>query len=101
MDALERLQLLETEMGESEKDVGKAVREQVEKKMEVKKRKEAEKAEKERRKKEGDKAIRDALAVRSEPLFVADPSLILSQTATRCYPTQDYCCQTTLLQLPH
>ena len=76
MDALERLQLLETEMGEPEKDAGKVVREQVQKKMDAKARKEAEKTEKERRKKEGDKAIREALTVSLESdvpqLYIAE-----------------------------
>lgn len=63
LDALERLKLLEEEMGEAEKDVGKKCRDELEKKFEKKERREAEKSEKERRKKEGDRAVKEALLV--------------------------------------
>ncbi|BGP40290.1 HSP70/90 co-chaperone [Rhodotorula kratochvilovae] len=64
LDALSRLALLEKELGEEEKDVGKKWREEVERKMAARERKEAEKAEKERRKREGDAALVLALTQR-------------------------------------
>lgn len=63
LDALSRLQLLETQLGEEEKDAGKKWRDEVEAKVVKKQRREAEKKEKERRKNESDRAIREALTV--------------------------------------
>ncbi|GAA5840273.1 hypothetical protein JCM9279_002332 [Rhodotorula babjevae] len=64
LDALSRLALLEKELGEEVKDVGKKWRDEVEKKVEVRRRREAEKAEKERRKMLGDAALVLALTQR-------------------------------------
>ena len=65
-DTLQRLRLLEVEMGEEDKDVGKRWREEVEDKIRKRERREAEKAEKDRRKREGDRAIQMALMVSRE-----------------------------------
>ncbi|BGP55646.1 HSP70/90 co-chaperone [Rhodotorula sphaerocarpa] len=64
LDALKRLGTLGVELGEQDKDAGKGVRIEVERKQAEKERKEAEKAERERRKREGDAAIAVALTHR-------------------------------------
>jgi signal recognition particle GTPase len=63
LDALDRLRTLETELGEADKDAGKGVRAEVERKMAERERKEAEKLERERRKREGNAAVALALTV--------------------------------------
>lgn len=63
LDALQRLRTLEEELGEAEKDFGRAVREELERKVAARERKAAEKAERERRKREGDAAVVLALLV--------------------------------------
>ncbi|GAA5983474.1 hypothetical protein JCM10908_000300 [Rhodotorula pacifica] len=65
LDALKRLRTLEQELGEAgEKDAGKGVREEVERKMAEREKKEKEKQERERRKREGDAALALALIQR-------------------------------------
>ncbi|KWU46977.1 hypothetical protein RHOSPDRAFT_31109 [Rhodotorula sp. JG-1b] len=64
LDALDRLRTLETELGEADKDAGKGVRAEVERKMAERERKEAEKAERDRRKRDGDAAVALALTQR-------------------------------------
>lgn len=83
LDALDRLRTLEGELGEADKDAGKGVRDQVERKMAEKVKRDAERAERDRRKREGDAAIALALSVSprhgvrddsSVSPFVADPA---------------------------
>lgn len=64
------MRILEGEMGDDQ-DVGKAVRVQVEAKVEKKQRKEQEKAEKERRLVESETALRTAIQVSHSPLLSA------------------------------
>lgn len=71
LDALKRLGTLGEELGEQDKDAGKGVRIEVERKQAEKERKEAEKAERERRKREGDAAIAVALTVSGFKLLLS------------------------------
>ncbi|GAA5826678.1 hypothetical protein JCM3770_003230 [Rhodotorula araucariae] len=64
LDALSRLALLEKELGEEDKDVGKKWRDEVERKTAARAQRAAEKAEKDRRKREGDAALVLALTQR-------------------------------------
>ncbi len=56
------MRVLEGEIGDDQ-DVGKALRAEVEKKVERRERREKEKAEKERRQREGEEALRAAIKV--------------------------------------
>ncbi|KAL8278920.1 hypothetical protein RQP46_008589 [Phenoliferia psychrophenolica] len=68
LDALKRLRILEVDMGEGDKDVGKVLLKEVEGKIEKKERKLAETKEKARRVVESDRAMREALALRGVKL---------------------------------
>ncbi|KAM0750439.1 hypothetical protein T439DRAFT_326403 [Meredithblackwellia eburnea MCA 4105] len=82
LDAVKRLRMLEVEMGDGEKDVGKAVREEVEAKVAKADRKAAEAKEKTRRIVAGEAAMREALKLRnvrlpkgtSKALFASCPT---------------------------
>lgn len=63
LDALERLQLVEVEISEQDKDVGGKMRVEVTQKINKKEKKEAETKERARRKVEGEKRMREALKV--------------------------------------
>ncbi|KAK4049475.1 HSP70/90 co-chaperone [Microbotryomycetes sp. JL221] len=83
MDALQRLRLLEQEIGEEDRDVGKQWRDEAQRKLEARKKREDEKSERERRRKEMDSAMASALASRGvifsrpttqKPLFSSCPT---------------------------